>query len=268
MTDYWTLKFNFGINIQKKFSISYAWDKTKNCYMQKGGKFLIYTRNCEQKVTISIVESILKILPRHNGVIPIKITGQALKEHMAYFTTNDDSRKGKDPNINIVSGLHYIKGKTAINILVSNYTNKHITFNKGEYIGHLEPAIEDSANSDLPSHDQQVTHSTNSVTTQRMMAEEVKPNTFHPPLHKLKPSIESKLDALLKEYASQFMKDETSLAMTPLTEMTIDTGTSDPVFQKPYPIAMKNYQWVKERLKNYLQQRSYAAVDQVCQCQS
>ena len=75
-----------------------------------------------------------------------------------------------------------------------------------------------------------------------MMAEEVKPDTFHPSGYKVKPSIESKLDALLKEYASQFTKDETSIGMTPLTEMTIDTSTSDPVSQKPYPITMKNYQ--------------------------
>ena len=194
----------------------------------------------------------LNILPRHNGVIPIRITGQALKEHMAYFITNDDSTKGKDPNINIVNGLHDIKGKTSVNVLASNYTNKHITFNKGEYIGCLEPAIEDSANSDLPSHNQQVTHSTNSVTTQRMTAKEVNLDTFHPPHPKLKPIIESKLDALLKEYASQFTKDETSIGMTPLTEMTIDTGTSDPVSQKPYPIAMKNYQWVKEEIEKLL----------------
>ena len=73
-----------------------------------------------------------------------------------------------------------------------------------------------------------------------MMAEEVKPDTFHQPHHKLKPSIDSKLDRLLKEYASQFTKDETSIGMTPLTEMTIDMGTSDPVSQKPYPITMKN----------------------------
>ena len=124
----------------------------------------------------SIVKLTLKILPRHNGVIPIKITGQTLKEHMAYFITNDDSTKGKYPSINIINGLHDIKGKTSVNVLVSNYTNKHVTFNKGEYIGHLEPAIEeyighlepaieDSVNSDLPSPNQ-VTHSTNSVTTQ------------------------------------------------------------------------------------------------------
>ena len=156
----------FGIDIQKKFSISYAWDKAKNCYIQKDGKCLTYMRNCDQKVTIGIFKSTLKILPRHNGVITIKITGQTLKEHMAYFISDDDSTKCKDPNINIVNGLHESKGKTYVNILVSNYKNKHVTFNKGEYIGCLEPAIEDSANSDLPTHYHQATHSTSSVTTQ------------------------------------------------------------------------------------------------------
>ena len=34
----------FGIDIQRKFSISYAWDKEKNCYIQKEGKFLTYTK--------------------------------------------------------------------------------------------------------------------------------------------------------------------------------------------------------------------------------
>ena len=58
------------------------------------------------------------------------------------------------------------KEKTSVNILVSNYTNKHITVTKGEYAGHLELAIEDNAGSDLPSHAQPDTHSTNSVTTQ------------------------------------------------------------------------------------------------------
>ena len=45
--------------------------------------------------------------------------------------------------------------------------------------------------------------------------EEVKLDTFHAPHHKLKPSIESKLDTLLKEYASQFAKGETSIGNAP-----------------------------------------------------
>ena len=35
-------------------------------------------------------------------------------------------------------------------------------------------------------------------------------------------------------------------------EMTIDTGNSDPVSQKPYPITMKNYQWVKDEIEKLL----------------
>ena len=47
-------------------------------------------------------------------------------------------------------------------------------------------------------------------------------------------------------------KDETTVGTTPLTSMTIDTGTSDPVSQKPYPIAMKHYQWVKDEIEKLL----------------
>ena len=82
-----------------------------------------------------------------------------------------------------------------------------------------------------------------------MMEEQIQPDIFNMPCHKLKPGIQSKLDTLLKEYASQFAKDETSIGTSLLTKMTIDTGNSDPVSQKPYPIAMKNYQWVNEEIE-------------------
>ena len=45
-----------------------------------------------------------------------------------------------------------------------------------------------------------------------MMAEQVELDTFKPPHHKLKQHTEAKLEALLKEYASQFAK------MKPLLE--------------------------------------------------
>ena len=99
----------FGIDVQKKFSLSYAWNKEKNCYIQKDGRFLTYTRNCEQKATIGIVKSMLKIPPRHNGIIPIKIKGHTITGHTAHFISNQDSTKGKDLNINIVNGIHNIK---------------------------------------------------------------------------------------------------------------------------------------------------------------
>ena len=81
---------------------------------------------CEHKATIGIVKLTLKIPPQHNGVVSIRTTGQIIKEHLAYFITDKDSMKGRNPNINIINGIHNIKGKTSVNVLVSNYTNKHI----------------------------------------------------------------------------------------------------------------------------------------------
>ena len=77
-------------------------------------------------------------------------------------------------------------------------------------------------------------------------------DTFEPPHHKLKPNIKAKLEALLKEYQSQFTRDETTIGTTPLTKMSIDTGNSEPVSQKPYPVAMKHYQWVKDEIEKLL----------------
>ena len=53
----------FGIDIQRKFSLSYAWDKERNCYIQREGKFLVYTNTCDQKATIGTVKSMLRIPP-------------------------------------------------------------------------------------------------------------------------------------------------------------------------------------------------------------
>ena len=56
-------EITFGKDIQKKFSLIYTWDKERNCYIQRDGKFLTYMQNCEQKATIGTVKSTLKIPP-------------------------------------------------------------------------------------------------------------------------------------------------------------------------------------------------------------
>ena len=112
---------------------------------------------------------------------------------MVYFITDKNTTKGRDPGINIINSIHKIKGKTSVNILVSNYTNKHITFNKGEYIGYVEPTLTDDT-----TIDQTEAHQTNSVTLEKMMAEQVKPYVFNPPNHKLNANIQNELNTLLK----------------------------------------------------------------------
>ena len=135
-----------------------------------------------------------------------------------------------------------------MNILVSNYTNKHITFNKGEYVGHLETPIDEIPQSPV-NPDSPTKHS---ITTERMMAEKVKLDTFKPPHHKLKQNIKTKLTELLQEYDSQCACNETTIGTTPRTEITIDTGNSESVPYKPYPIGMKHYNWVKDEINKLL----------------
>ena len=94
--------------------------------------------------------------------MPIKISGPIFEEHMAYFITDNNTSKGRDQIINIISGIHNIKDRTSVNILVSNYTNKHLTFHKGEYVRHLEPTVIDDS-----TIEQKETHQTNSVTLKK-----------------------------------------------------------------------------------------------------
>ena len=237
-------EFIFGIDIQKKFSLSYAWDKDQQCYIQCNGRFLAFTHTTTQKAMVGTVKSTLKIPPRHNRVVLIKISGQQLTTDTAHFVTDDSMHKGKDPNINIIDGIHKIKDRSTIHMIVSNYTNKHLTFHKGEYLGCLEPL-------ELDPTDQEETNQANSITLKKM-SEKVTSDTFNPLCHEISTPIQDSLKLLLEEYASQFTQDEMSIGTTPLTSMSIDTGTANPVSQKPHPIAMKHYAWVKNEIEKLL----------------
>ena len=85
-----------------------------------------------------------------------------------------------------------------------------------------------------------------------MMSKTVTSDTFDPPCHEISTPVQNSLKLLLEECESQFTQDETSIGTTPLTSMTIDTGTTNPVSQKPYPIAMKHYEWVKNEIEKLL----------------
>ena len=84
-----------GMDIQRKFSLSYTWDKDHQCYIQRNGKFLSFMHATHQKATIGTVKSTLKIPPRHNGVVPIKISGPSITTDTAHFIADDSMHKEK-----------------------------------------------------------------------------------------------------------------------------------------------------------------------------
>ena len=184
------------------------------------------------------VAKTIRIPPKHNGVISVSIKGHDIKTPTACFIGSQYT----DTEVRLIDGVHDILCNATLQVLVINNSNHHVNFPKGMKIGHLEPPIDNLAQIPI-----------NSATTQWMLPETVKPDSFTPLKYQLDSTTQQQLDFLLRTFKDQFAKDKTTIATTPLTQMSIDTGDSDPISQKPYPIAMKHYQWVKEEIDKLLE---------------
>ena len=84
------------------------------------------------------------------------------------------SKKGKTPKYTPL--MESITSKEEHMLMFSFQTTpkKHITFNKGEYVGHLEPPTEDMEQ--IPEDPGSLT--THIIITERMMAKKVEPDHF------------------------------------------------------------------------------------------
>ena len=147
-----------------------------------------------------------------------------------------------DTEVRLIDGVHDISRNATLQVLVINNSNQHVNFPKGMKIGHLEPPIDDLAQIPI-----------NSATTQWMLSETIKPDSFTPPKYQLDSTTQQQLDCLLGTFKDQFAKDKTTISTTPLTQMSINMGDSDPVSQKPYLVVMKHYQWVKKEINKLLE---------------
>ena len=142
----------------------------------------------------------------------------------------------------LIDRVHDISCNVTLQVLVINNSNQHVNFPKGMKIGHLEPPIDELTQIPI-----------NNATTQRMLPKTIKPDSFTLPKYQFNSTIQQQLDNLLGTFKDQFPKIEMTIGTTPLTQMSIDTGDSDPVSQKPYPVAMKHYNWVKEEINKLLE---------------
>ena len=224
-----------GIDFQREYRISYDWDEEKQCYIRYKGQFLCYTEDMESGINRVSVAKTIHIPPKHNGAISVSIKGHDIQTPMTCFIGSQYT----DTEVRLIDGVHDISCNA------TSFSHQQFKptceFPEGNE-GHLEPPIDDLAQIPI-----------NSTTTHRMLPETVKPDSFSPPKYKLDSTTQQQLDFLLGTFKDQFMEDETAIGTTPLTQMSIDMGDSDPISQKPYPIAMKHYQWVKEEIDKLLE---------------
>ena len=210
-----------GIDFQREYRISYDWDEEKRCYIRYKGQFLCYTEDMESGINRVSIAKTIRIPPKHNRAISVYIKGHDIKTPTACFIGS----QYMDPEVKLIDGVHDISCKVILQVLVINNSNQHVNFPKGMKIGHLEPLIDDLTQIPI-----------NSATTQQMLPETIKPDSFTPPKYQLDATIQQQLDSLLRTFQDQFAKDKITIGTTLLTQMSIDTGDSNPVSQKPYPL--------------------------------
>ena len=60
------------------------------------------------------------------------------------------------------------------------------------------------------------------------------------------------LERLLEENHDAFAEDERQIGTTPLIKMSIHTGDHPPTARKPYTVALKLYNWVRDEIDKLL----------------
>ena len=61
------------------------------------------------------------------------------------------------------------------------------------------------------------------------------------------------LEKLLEANKDSFAENERQIGTTPLIKMSIDTGDHPPIAKKPYTLAIKHYEWVKDEIDKLLE---------------
>ena len=152
-----------GIDFQREYRILYDWDEDKQCYIRYKGHFLCYTEDMESGINRVSVAKTIRIPPKHNGAISVSIKGHDIKNPTACFIGSQYT----DTDVKLIDGVHDISRNTTLQVLVINNSNHHVNFPKGMKMGHLEPPIDNLMQIMI-----------NSATTQRMLPETVKPDSF------------------------------------------------------------------------------------------
>ena len=61
------------------------------------------------------------------------------------------------------------------------------------------------------------------------------------------------LERLLEENHDAFVEDKRQIGTTPLIKMSINTGNHPPIAKKPYALALKHYDWVRDETDKLLE---------------
>ena len=89
----------------------------------------------------------------------------------------------------------------------------------------------------------------NEIGPQQDFVEHKKPQLHDAPIDR---KTKLDLEKLSEENKDAFAEDERQIGITPLIKMSIDTGDACSIAKKPYTLALKHYDWIKEEIDKLL----------------
>ena len=215
--------------------------------LQYKGQFLCYTEDMESGINRVSIAKTIHIPPKHNGAISVSIKGHDIKTPTACFIGS----QYMDTEVRLIDGVHDISRNATLQVLVINNSNQHVNFPKGMKIGHLEPPIDNLTQISI-----------NSATTQQMLPETVKPDSFTPPKYQLDSTTHQQLDNLLGIFKDQFAKDEMTIGTTPSAPIIVvpkgDGGKRLVIDYRALNKVMRKFVWPMPKVEDIFSQLNSA----------
>ena len=63
------------------------------------------------------------------------------------------------------------------------------------------------------------------------------------------PEWRNRFETLFEQYSQVFSNSSANIGKTPIVQMDIDTGDNPPISQRPYSLALKHVEWVRQELE-------------------
>ena len=160
----------------------------------------------------------------------------------------------------LISPRVLVKGSKNAIVTIMNETNARIVVGKGVPLATIESIQNSEISSTMPNHNETMPKGTvNSVQNDsNILTPKLNENDFHvdtkdksKPLE-LSGEMKGKLDQLLRDNQDLFAKSDLDLGKTHLVEVSLDTGDSPPIKQRPYRLPFTQWPMLDKHLDELL----------------
>ena len=210
-----------------------------------GKQVVVLSRNQTNRNPINILSSINRVVVQPRSVTFVKLKTPANIKETCLITPLENADVLRDQP-GLTSPRVLAKNSKSLLLPIYNETSKRFTIHKGHQIAYLErvqtddiaqPKLEQANNTKLNQKSKIACEQNTNVPHERKDA-------------KISPEVKAQLDALLQKHASLFASDDTDLGTTQLGEVSLDTGDSAPIKQRPYRLPYSQWPMLEKHLQD------------------